>query len=739
MKNIKYFFILSILFNSLGIFAQENESEPIQTTWAKEVNAKNVWQEYPRPQLKRKKWKNLNGYWNYAIADKNAASPEEYKGKILVPFCVESKLSGVQKKVTPDQKVWYNTSFKLPNDWNHDHILLHFDAVDWETKVWVNGKLVGEHKGGSDPFSFDITTYLKKGEQNLQISVWDPTDTGTQPRGKQVLDPKSIWYTAVTGIWQTVWLEPVKDIHIESINPIADIDNKKVTIKNKVQNASANTTLNVVVKKNGKEITKKSGKANDDLVINIPDPELWFPENPFLYELVISVESDGKKMDEASSYFAMRKISKQKDELGYERIFLNNEPRFQYGTLDQGWWPGGLLTPPSDKAMRYDMDMLKKMGFNMLRKHIKVEPSRYYYHADKIGLLIWQDMVTGFKTSERKVQHVSANSEKDWDRPKVSADQFENEWKAILDHLKFFPSIVTWVTFNEGWGQYDTERIVKWTQQYDPTRLVDGVSGWADRKVGDMNDAHHYPGPGMEPAAQNPGRIIVLGEFGGLGLPVQGHLWNPNMRNWGYRTYHSTEELKKQYSELIHNMSPMVNNGLSAAIYTQTTDVEGEVNGLITYDRKVVKMDPSFVKNLNETLYRKPKKITVILKDSEVQPQEVLVYNNQKENGNDSKSGKTEFAPVTLENPQNATLQKQFDLDGDLPENLQLRVYGVGDIEVMLNGKTIVDKFIRTKRHYDEINISEYSSLLKNGKNTLTLSVNGSKGKNDFDFGLYTF
>ena len=739
MKNIKYFFILSILFNSLGIFAQENESEPIQTTWAKEVNAKNVWQEYPRPQLERKKWKNLNGYWNYAIADKNAASPEEYQGKILVPFCVESKLSGVQKKVTPDQKVWYNTSFKLPNDWNHDHILLHFDAVDWETKVWVNGKLVGEHKGGSDPFSFDITTYLKKGEQNLQISVWDPTDTGTQPRGKQVLDPKSIWYTAVTGIWQTVWLEPVKDIHIESINPIADIDNKKVTIKNKVQNASAKTTLNVVVKKNGKEITKKSGKANDDLVINIPDPELWFPENPFLYELVISVESDGKKMDEASSYFAMRKISKQKDELGYERIFLNNEPRFQYGTLDQGWWPGGLLTPPSDKAMRYDMDMLKKMGFNMLRKHIKVEPSRYYYHADKIGLLIWQDMVTGFKTSERKVQHVSANSEKDWDRPKVSADQFENEWKAILDHLKFFPSIVTWVTFNEGWGQYDTERIVKWTQQYDPTRLVDGVSGWADRKVGDMNDAHHYPGPGMEPAAQNPGRIIVLGEFGGLGLPVQGHLWNPNMRNWGYRTYHSTEELKKQYSELIHNMSPMVNNGLSAAIYTQTTDVEGEVNGLITYDRKVVKMDPSFVKNLNETLYRKPKKITVILKDSEVQPQEVLVYNNQKENGNGSKSGKTEYAPVTLENPQNATLQKQFDLDGDLPENLQLRVYGVGDIEVMLNGKTIVDKFIRTKRHYDEINISEYSSLLKNGKNTLTLSVNDSKGKNDFDFGLYTF
>tara|TARA_R110002049_G_scaffold993_1_gene7064 strand:+ start:30598 stop:32826 length:2229 start_codon:yes stop_codon:yes gene_type:complete len=733
---------IALIFSILNFYAQEQKASKIKTRWANDVTAENVWKEYPRPQLKRAEWKNLNGLWDYSIVKKGEASPKNYQGKILVPFCVESELSGVKKTVLPDQIVWYNTSFDIPNTWKGKNILLHFDAVDWETKIWVNGKEVGVHRGGSDPFSFDITKYLGTGKQELKVSVWDPTDTGTQARGKQVLEPKGIWYTAVTGIWQTVWLEPVEKSFINSITPIADIDNKKVIIKNEIHNANANSKFHVQVKKDGKIIAEKSTSANQDLVIDIENPILWFPENPFLYELEVSLEENGKKIDEAESYFSMRKISREKDDFGYERFFLNNEPRFQYGTLDQGWWPGGLLTPPSDEAMRYDIDVLKKMGFNMLRKHIKVEPSRYYYYADKVGILVWQDMVTGFQTSEKNTQHIKFDAETDWNRPKESAEQFEKEWKAIINHLKFFPSIVTWVSFNEGWGQYDTERVVKWTQQYDPTRLVNGVSGWTDRKIGDMRDAHHYPGPGMEPAEQNPDRIIVLGEFGGLGLPIENHIWNPDMRNWGYRTYHSVEELKKQYAELIHNMAPMVNKGLAAAIYTQTTDVEGEVNGLITYDREVVKVKSEEIRKLNELMYHDIQNTEVVMPDSEIVSQTLLLtYHKPTQNNGQIK--KFEFSevsgPIAIKKGTNEVwIAKEFNLKA-IPKNLQLRIYGAGDVRVYINGKLVVDKFLRTKRHYDEINLSDDISTLQRGNNNVLVEIKNVKINSDFDFGFYSF
>ncbi len=594
MRNKLLGSLILMICYALTSSAQSLAPGKIETRWAKNVNASNVWQKYPRPQMVRSQWMNLNGLWDYAIIKKDNAEPKKYDGKILVPFCAESSLSGVEKSVLPDENLWYKRSFNIPTSWKGKKILLHFDAVDWETKVWLNGKLIGQHQGGSDPFTFDVSKYLKNGAQELTVSVWDPTDTGTQPRGKQQLSQKGIWYTPVTGIWQTVWLEPVESAYIERITPIADIDQNKVRLKNLINGAKGNESLSIKVMSNNKVIADQSFKVNSPIEITVPNPELWSPDHPFLYQLNVQLKRGNKVLDQIGSYFAMRKISIGKDKYGYERLLLNNEPKFQYGTLDQGWWPDGLLTPPSEEAMLYDMQILKDMGFNMLRKHIKVEPSRYYHDADSLGILIWQDMVTGFKTSEKATQHVQSGAKEDWQRPKNSADEFENEWKAIIDHLSFFPSIVTWVTFNEGWGQYDTKRIVEWTQKYDPSRVIDGVSGWEDRGVGNMIDTHQYPGPGMELASLNPGRVVVLGEFGGLGLPIQNHLWNPEMRNWGYRTYKSGKELVKEYAELIHNMYPMINRGLSAAVYTQTTDVEGEVNGLMTYDRDSIKIDPLF-------------------------------------------------------------------------------------------------------------------------------------------------
>lgn len=715
----------------------------MKTEWGEQVNADNVWKEYPRPQLVRSAWKNLNGMWDYAIKPKGGNKPASFDGKILVPFCVESSLSGVGKLVQPDQELWYRTSFVVPSDWNKKKLLLHFDAVDWETTVWINGKKAGSHKGGSDPFTIDISNFVKKGTQEMVVSVWDPTDTGMQPRGKQVLDPKGIWYTPVTGIWQTVWLEPVEKTFIQSIVPEADIDAAKVVVKNVVAGATGNETLTLKVLKDGKLLSTITGRSNKDITVPMPDAELWTPSHPGLYHLEIELKAGAKTLDKVKTYFAMRKISVGKDEFGYQRLLLNNKPVFQYGTLDQGWWPEGLLTPPSEKAMRFDMDMLKDMGFNMLRKHIKVEPSRYYYYADSIGLLVWQDMPSGFMTSEKEIQHVKADAKEDWNRPAESAKQFEQEWKSIIDHLRFFPSIVVWVPFNEGWGQYDTKRVVEWTQKYDPTRVIDGVSGWTDRNVGAMNDAHHYPGPGMEPAEQNPGRVIVLGEFGGLGLPLENHLWNPGMRNWGYRTYQSSDVLIKEYATLMYNMYPMLNRGLSAAVYTQTTDVEGEVNGLVTYDRKKIKIDPALMRILHQPLYGSHStNSTAIIKDSEVSPQQLLITASDPLRRSGSNINRASFstvsAPAKLKKGDTKWVLRSFTTQNDIA-NLQLRILANADVKVYLNGKLVLNKFINTKRHYDEVNLSDLSGYVKKGENQVLVEIRDVKADSEFDVGLYSF
>jgi hypothetical protein len=733
------------LFLITATIAQAQNWKPakvaLTTKWGKEVTPANAWRQYPRPQMQRSAWMNLNGMWNYAVLTKGQSAPAKFDGQILVPFCLESSLSGVGKRLLPTQELWYNRNFTVPANWVGKDVILHFDAVDWETKLWVNGKKVGEHKGGSDPFSFNITPFLKKtGEQQIVMSVWDPTDTDLQARGKQVLEPRGIWYTAVSGIWQTVWLEPVNKIAVQQFVPVADIDNGKINFTTAASSLTGKEQLHFVIKNQGKVIKDTVAAFANNISVTIPSAKLWTPERPNIYTVDVELHSKNKVADKFSTYFAMRKIALGNDKNGYMRLMLNNKPVFQYGTLDQGWWPDGLLTPPSDEAMLFDMVKLKDMGFNMLRKHIKVEPSRYYYHADTMGLLLWQDMPSGF--AGPGPSHVAAEAKEDWVRPAESAKQFEAEWKAIMDHLRFFPSIVMWVPLNEGWGQYDTKRLAAWTKSYDPTRLVDAPSGWTDRGVGDVNDAHQYPGPGMEPPSANKGRAIVLGEFGGLGLVVKDHIWNPNKRNWGYKTYLENQTLISEYTQLMYNMELMVPRGLAAAIYTQTTDVEGEVNGLITYDREVVKIPEEMLRIIHAPLYREPAgKITFINKVGETEANRFKSTQGKVSkdwlNTPDPQNFTETSEPVALKTGASVYSYRDFDV-ADMPLGLGLKLLGFGDAKVYLNGKLVwqEDK-IRTKRHYDDINLSNNIKYLMPGKNRIAIECTNATQDMMFDFALY--
>jgi beta-galactosidase/beta-glucuronidase len=573
---------------------------PLMTRWAERISPKNAHREYPRPQMVRKKWLNLNGLWDYAIVHKSQPQPDVFDGQILVPFPVESALSGVMKPIGRENRLWYRRTFRIPRTWKGRNVLLHFGAVDWETTVWVNGNELGTHRGGYDPFSLDITDALKQtSEQQIVVSVWDPTNAGTQPRGKQVDKPGGIWYTAVTGIWQTVWLEPVSEAYIKSIKITADIDNKSVRVTATCPSTGHTTadpadySVEVEVKDGWFTKAKNKGKAGEEIVLNIKKPKLWSPDSPFLYDMKVTLKDEKrKKVDAVGSYFGFRKIEVRKDKEGINRLFLNNEPLFQFGPLDQGWWPEGLYTAPSDAALRYDIEVLKKLGYNMLRKHVKVEPARLYYWCDKLGLMVWQDMPNGDKHIGRR--------DPDLQRSPQSAQQFETELTAMISNLYNHPSIVMWVPYNEGWGQWDTPRIVNMINELDPTRLVNNASGWVDRGAGDVHDIHSYPGPAAPPAEEK--RAGVLGEFGGLGLPVKGHTWQDE-NNWGYRSFETRKELTDAYIKLIDNLRSLIGDGLSAAVYTQTTDVEIEVNGLMTYDRQMVKIDVKKAAEANKRLY----------------------------------------------------------------------------------------------------------------------------------------
>ena len=589
---------ITILFTLLLSFQLSAQWKPagnkIKTEWAEKINPNNVLSEYPRPIMERADWKNLNGLWDYAIQSKGSSQPAQFDGKILVPFPVESSLSGVMKEVGASKEVWYSTSFTVPAAWSGKNILLHFGAVDWRTEIWINDVKVGSHEGGYTPFSFNITPFLDDADQKLVVKVWDPTNDGPQPRGKQVKEPEGIWYTPVTGIWQTVWLEPVAQKSIDRIKSVPDIDNGTVKIETDIVGGTYGDIIEVSVFDGDNGIATAKSSAGESLEINVPNAKLWSPESPFLYDFTAKLISEGKVVDEVRSYFGMRKISMKKDQYGVVRMQLNNKDYFQFGPLDQGWWPDGLYTAPTDEALKYDIVKTKELGFNMIRKHVKVEPARWYTHCDRMGILVWQDMPNGDKSPQWQNRNYFDGSE--FKRSARSEAIYRKEWKGIMDYLYSHPSIVVWVPFNEAWGQFKTEEITEWTKAHDPSRLVNSASGGNFYRTGDIVDLHHYPGPKMY--LYDAERTNVLGEYGGIGLPLEGHLWKPD-NNWGYIKFKNSKETTNEYIKYAKELKNMVIRGFSAAVYTQTTDVEGEVNGFMTYDRKVDKMDFSAVKKIN--------------------------------------------------------------------------------------------------------------------------------------------
>lgn len=571
------------------------ESPKLVTRWAAEVSKETPWPEYPRPQMVRDEWLNLNGEWDLAILDAAEQEPREYLEKILAPYPIESQLSGVEQPLLPVQKAWYRREFRIPASWGDRRVLLHFGAVDWSAVVWLNGKRVGEHKGGFDPFSFDVTDALIADSDNvLVVAVEDPSDSGEQPQGKQHLKPDGIWYTAVSGIWQTVWLEPTPHAAIRKLKTTPRLGDSTVEVVVDAVGADDSVEVEVSAVVEGEVIASVSGPPGKALKLEISDAHPWSPDDPYLYDLEARLVSSGKTIDKVSSYFGFRSIELGPDRNGHVRMLFNGEPLFQYGPLDQGYWPDGLYTPPTEEAMVFDLKQAKRLGFNMVRKHVKVESARWYYWCDRLGLLVWQDMPNGGELASWPADGIETT------RSEESAQQYRVELKAMIDSLYNFPCIVTWVPFNEGWGQFDTVAVSEWVESYDPSRLVIAASGGNDFGVGHIDDDHFYPGPGSPPAEN--GRAAVVGEFGGLGLPMEGHTWR-DKENWGYLSFQTPEQLTTEYGDLIARLRPQVESHLSAAVYTQLTDVEVEVNGFITYDREVIKPDVMEVRRANLALH----------------------------------------------------------------------------------------------------------------------------------------
>lgn len=626
MKRISIFFLLILV--SFTTYAQwKPVGDNIMSPWAEQVNPENVLPEYPRPQMVRQHWMNLNGLWNYAITPIDAIDFQA-DGQILVPFAVESALSGVGRRVGDENILWYEREFSIPSSWRGQNVLLHFGAVDWQTDIWVNGEYVGQHKGGFDPFSFDITPNLRKsGTQTLRVKVYDATDQAFQPRGKQVEVPGLIWYTPVTGIWQTVWLEPVSETHIKNYYVVSDIDAGTMTVNVDASALHVDDVIKVEVNEGSvgysaehpsTKVIASAECVNGQATLRLPDVNLWSPDSPYLYGIKVTLSRGAKVIDSVDGYTAMRNITVVKDKTPnkYRRIALNGNIFFQFGPLDQGWWPDGLYTAPTDEALKFDLVKTKEWGYNMVRKHIKVEPARWYYYCDVLGLAVWQDMpnlADNLKaTIATRPEEVGKMQRNVWGQdsfymkgtdcqvPPLWKVNWYNEWREIIQDLRSFQSILVWVPFNEAWGQFDTEEAAAFTKALDPTRLVDAASGGNLRFCGDIIDVHHYPCPAMN--AFDRKFVNVLGEYGGIGYPVEGHLWQKDA-NWGYGDVMSCgDDVLDLYEQFAEMLKTFIVNGCSSAVYTQTTDVEIEVNGLMTYDRKVIKIDEKRLAEINRSV-----------------------------------------------------------------------------------------------------------------------------------------
>lgn len=706
------FFLFSI---SSTLMAWEPVKSKMITEWGEKVTPENVWQSYPRPQLKRERWKNLNGIWECEVTSKNVSENKNYSKEILVPFCYESSLSGIAKEFKPENKLWYKRTFTIDKTWKSNNILLHFGAVDYNCFIFVNGKKIGQHVGGNNAFYVDITDAVKIGSTNeLIITVTDPTDTESCTRGKQSLNPRGIWYTPVSGIWKTVWIEPVPKTYIKSICPTSDIHSGRVDFEIDITNAKGNEIVSIQVFDNDSKVAEYNGNANDAHVV-IPEPILWSPSTPKLYDLKVSLSKGSKEIDSVVSYCALREVTKIKDECGNSQLALNGETLFQYGPLDQGWWPDGLLTPPSEEAMLYDMIQIKKMGFNMIRKHIKVEPELYYYYADSLGIMIWQDMPSGFSASNAKQEHVAAASTKDWDAPTEHVNQWKYEYHEMIENLKFFPCITTWVVFNEGWGQFRTEEMTEYAYELDRSRIINAVTGWADRNVGDMYDIHNYPSTSMKLKHECNGRISALGEFGGLSYSVPNHVWDTN-KSWGYRNMDANLELMNNYLRLVYDLEGLIAHGLNAAVYTQTSDVEIEVNGLMTYDRAITKLNPQILNILHSRLYS----------------QKPLNWRPLVERKSEGR--------LKLAGGETGEWTESFTFDGR-EQKFSLWISGNVKAQVLLNGKLIFDGPVRQTRNYNHFNISDYNHCFQQGENKIEFILKSTTPKREtiFDYSITTY
>lgn len=582
---------LLLVLTGWAVTAQSQQPSPawhpagdrLLTRWAHDVDPEHVLPEYPRPQMVRSRWTNLNGLWQFAVvADSAAPLPfgRDLPERILVPFAMESALSGVGRHA---ERVVYRRTFAAPTLAAGERLLMHFGAVDWRASVYVNGHRVVEHTGGYSPFTADITGALVAGDsQEVVVSVYDPTDTWGQPRGKQVTHPGSIWYTAVTGIWQTVWLEPVPAASIDGLVLTPDLPNGSLRVRVRGRGPTTGMRVQAVASSQGRPVGRAAGDVGSELVVRIPSVHPWSPADPFLYDLTVRLVSNGRVVDSVTSYFGMRSVGVGHDARGFTRILLDGKPTFLLGPLDQGWWPDGLYTAPTDAALRSDIEMMKALGFNMVRKHIKVEPARWYYYADKLGLAVWQDMPSG------------------WNDSPAARRDFETELRAMIEDLHNVPSIIVWVPFNEKWGQFDTRRLVGVIESLDTTRLVDDASGWQDEGAGEIIDVHRYQGPQAMFGTKS--RVAVVGEFGGLGYKVNGHAWAGD--TWGYGgLFSSTDSLADRYALLLDRLfRDRDDYGISAGVYTQLTDVEVELNGFMTYDRAVVKVDTALTAAVNRGL-----------------------------------------------------------------------------------------------------------------------------------------
>lgn len=745
----------------------------LTTPWTADVDPTAPWPEHPRPQFQREAWTSLNGQWEFGVFNRDQDQPPtEWTEKILIPYPVESRLSGVHKSVEPMNILWYRRLVELPKPANDGRVLLHFEAIDWASAIFLDGEKLVEHYGGYDPFSIEIPArYLDGKSHELTVKAWDPTDSGGQPRGKQALKPHGIWYTPTSGIWQSVWLEQVGTSYLKDAKLDGSYLSSSLSFDIAVDGPTDGLRLQYTISpmmefdgKNGLALNAdgppqkgslglRDGRFRDQ--IQIEAAAAWTPDQPNLYVMELELVRNGWPIDRVKTYFGLRDLQRRIDATRTPRLFLNGEFVFQYGLLDQGFWPDGLYTAPTDAALRYDIEMAKKLGFNMLRKHVKVEPSRWYAWCDRLGILVWQDMPNGG-------EHIGPKDE-DLELDPESAKQFKTEFGRIIRNLRNHPSIVAWVPFNEGWGQFDTVGIAKWTRQQDPTRWVNAVSGWADRPVGDMLDIHAYPGPAMPKLDTK--RAAVLGEFGGLGLPVEGHTWQKK-ENWGYRSYENADDLTSAYERLLVALRPMIADGLNAAVYTQLSDVEIEVNGLMTYDRKVLKMDADRVREANQKLYLPPPRLHTVLPDSREQAQTWNYYLSApleaeskpatpwtppgkdwwKPEFDDSnwKQGEAGFGTPntpgavvrTMWNNQQIWIRKAFGWAGPPLGDLHLRIHHDEDCKVYLNGTLIADLKGYTTDYVLVPIAPQHEKLLNTTLNVIAATCTQTGGGQYLDLGL---